>query len=431
QKLQIAFIQSDMLMWEYDIQKRTIKLTERMKKKYPWMQDEEDAEIFLRALGLLDDGTQAQFQVVQKRLEKGESPVETITKVHKETGISKWSKIRYTTMFNKNGVPRVAIGVCKDVTEEVQAREKYEKEVGFRRSVISDALAFLEFDLLTGECLSCFPPELQIVKKTVEVASRIVIDEIVETHDRPLFEFIFDREQLLKEIHAGRSETYLECRMKSKTGQYSGFRWVSVTFNYIVDTGPDSVHMFICIRDINERKTAEMNMRRQARRDPLTGLKNRVSFKEHVEEDLRVAGYQKMISAFLIVDVDNFKTINDTYGHMLGDETLCTLSKTLRSIFRAEDIIARLGGDEVVIFIKNIQNANFALERGKKICAAMENQRIGIEEVKITCSVGVAMAPEDGNTINELYHHADIALYEAKNKGKNQACLYNAQTMGI
>ncbi|MEG1073553.1 MAG: EAL domain-containing protein [Ruthenibacterium sp.] len=431
QKLQIAFIQSDMLMWEYDIQKRTIKLTERMKKKYPWMQDEEDSEVFLRALGLLDDGTQAQFHVVQKRLEKGESPVETITKVHKETGISKWSKIRYTTMFNKSGVPRVAIGVCKDVTEEVQAREKYEKEVGFRRSVISDALAFLEFDLLTGECLSCFPPELQIVKKTVEVASRIVIEEIVETRDRPLFEFIFDREQLLKEIHAGRSETYLECRMKSKTGQYSGFRWVSVTFNYIVDTGPDSVHMFICIRDINERKTAEMNMRRQARRDPLTGLKNRVSFKEHVEEDLRVAGYQKMISAFLIVDVDNFKTINDTYGHMLGDETLCTLSKTLRSIFRAEDIIARLGGDEVVIFIKNIQNANFALERGKKICAAMENQRIGIEEVKITCSVGVAMAPEDGNTINELYHHADIALYEAKNKGKNQACLYNAQTMGI
>ncbi|MEG0910054.1 MAG: EAL domain-containing protein [Ruthenibacterium sp.] len=426
QKLQIAFVQSDMLMWEYDIQKHTIKLTERMKKKYIWMREEEDAEIFLRALGLLSDDTQAAFRAVQKRLEKGESPVEMVTKIRKDNGISKWNQVRYTTMFDKNGVPRVAIGVCKDVTEEIQAREKY----GFRKSVISDALAFVEFDLLTGECLSCFPPELHVIGKMVNDATAQILEETVAEADRPLFAFISNRTQLLKEIHAGRSETYLECRMKSKTGQYQGFRWVSVTFNYIADTESENVHMFICIRDIDERKTAELNIRRQARRDPLTGLKNRVSFQEHAEEALRVTMYQKLISAFLIVDVDNFKSINDTYGHMLGDEALRTLGKTLRATFRAEDIIARLGGDEIVIFLKNIQSAELAVARGRKVCDAMEQQRIGTEKVRITCSAGVAMAPVDGGTIKELYHHADIALYEAKHKGKNQVCLYDAAKMG-
>ncbi|MEG2671983.1 MAG: GGDEF domain-containing protein [Ruthenibacterium sp.] len=140
--------------------------------------------------------------------------------------------------------------------------------------------------------------------------------------------------------------------------------------------------------------------------------------------------YQKLISAFLIVDVDNFKSINDTYGHMLGDEALRTLGKTLRATFRAEDIIARLGGDEIVIFLKNIQSAELAVARGRKVCDAMEQQRIGTEKVRITCSAGVAMAPVDGGTIKELYHHADIALYEAKHKGKNQVCLYDAAKMG-
>ena len=433
QKLQIAFVQSDMLMWEYDIQKHTIKLTERMKKKYVWMQEDEDAEIFLRALGLLSDETQAQFRVLQKRLENGESPVEIVTKIRKESGISKWNKVRYTTMFDKTGVPRVAIGVCKDVTEEVQAREKYEKEVGFRKSVINDAIAFVEFDLLTGECLSCFPPELHVVGKSVSAFDRGTLDEVVAEEDRPLFEFILNRTQLLKEIHAGRSETYLECRMLSKTGQYKGFRWVSVTFNYIVDTESDSdnVHMFICIRDIDARKTAEINIRKQARRDPLTGLRNRVAFKEHVEEALRVTVGQKIISAFLIVDIDNFKSINDTYGHVLGDEALCALGRNLRALFRVGDVIARFGGDEIVVFLKNIQSAQRALERGGEICTAMEHQEVGTEKIKITCSVGVAMAPENGITIKELYHHADIALYEAKRKGKNQVCLYDCETMGI
>ena len=126
-----------------------------------------------------------------------------------------------------------------------------------------------------------------------------------------------------------------------------------------------------------------------------------------------------------VLDVDNFKKINDTLGHAFGDEVLRNLGMRLRSMFRVTDIIGRIGGDEFIIFLKDIKD-NAVIEReGKKIEQFFHNFEVG-EYVKysVTASVGGAVFPRDADNFEDLYKAADKAVYISKKQGKNQLSYY-------
>ena len=165
----------------------------------------------------------------------------------------------------------------------------------------------------------------------------------------------------------------------------------------------------------------------RAERDVLTGLYNRGAVRQYVNRLLSDNPSQKTgISALLMIDLDNFKNINDTYGHLFGDEVLTRSASQIRKLFRSNDIIGRIGGDEFTVFIDSIPDIELIKTRCSQLIEALHTSFFEDEsKISISASVGVALVPEHGNTLNELYRKADLALYQAKKLGKNQYCIYN------
>ena len=157
--------------------------------------------------------------------------------------------------------------------------------------------------------------------------------------------------------------------------------------------------------------------------DLLTDLNNKMATERKIREYM--AKYPDKQGVLFVLDVDNFKKINDTMGHAFGDEVLRSLSVRLQSMFRASDIVGRTGGDEFMVFLKDIRDLDTIQREGRKIEQFFHQFEVG-EYVKysVTASVGAAVFPGDGKTFEDLYKAADNALYVSKRHGKNQLSFY-------
>ena len=163
--------------------------------------------------------------------------------------------------------------------------------------------------------------------------------------------------------------------------------------------------------------------------DLLTKVLNKQGFISKAEQylhQLKDLNHTKVDSstAILFIDLDNFKPVNDTYGHQVGDKVLQGVARILRELAQPEDIIGRFGGDEFVLLIKQVRNLKSLTELTQKIVEAMGTLDYeGKDDVVISCSLGAALAPQDGTDLSKLIYVADQRLYEAKHRGKNMAVL--------
>jgi diguanylate cyclase (GGDEF)-like protein len=170
-------------------------------------------------------------------------------------------------------------------------------------------------------------------------------------------------------------------------------------------------------------KEKEKQLENKADTDLLTGLNNKLATERKIKEYM--AHNPNTQSMLFILDIDNFKKINDTMGHAFGDEVLRSLGQQIGVIFRTSDIIGRVGGDEFMIFLKGITDDSVVRKEARKVEAFFKNFQAG-EYVKYaaTASIGVAIYPQEGNDFETLYKAADQGLYKAKKRGKNQLAFY-------
>lgn len=172
---------------------------------------------------------------------------------------------------------------------------------------------------------------------------------------------------------------------------------------------------------ITERKQAEETIRNLAYYDTLTGLPNRALFSDRIDMALAHARRDKQRLAVMILDLDNFKDVNDTLGHSVGDQLLRSVGSRLRNLLRASDTVARIGGDEFMVLLLNIAWAEAATEVARKIMKAFEKPFIlDSHEVYVTSSIGIAAYPKHGEGAETLVKNADAAMYRAKEQGRNQ-----------
>ena len=174
---------------------------------------------------------------------------------------------------------------------------------------------------------------------------------------------------------------------------------------------------------VHENYRRNQELMKYAQTDALTGLYNKETTKLRTDEILSTD--KDMIHAFLILDMDCFKQINDGYGHAVGDIVLQKFGQLLRDIFREDDIVGRIGGDEFVVVMKNIKMKEMAIAKAEELLT--KTQQYEIKELNgsaISISIGIAMAPEDGDCYMDLYKRADQALYQAKRSGKARVCGY-------
>lgn len=178
-------------------------------------------------------------------------------------------------------------------------------------------------------------------------------------------------------------------------------------------------------RDITERKKFEMELRRQATHDALTGLPNRVLLQDHLERELARTERDHSLVAVLFLDVDNFKRINDSLGHAAGDALLCSVAQRLRSCLRPSDLVARYGGDEFTIVIGEISSIEDVAGIAHKLREAFAVPfSIPGQDVYVAFSTGISVYPNDGSSTEVLLKNADAAMYRAKGIGRNQYQFY-------
>ena len=182
------------------------------------------------------------------------------------------------------------------------------------------------------------------------------------------------------------------------------------------------------LRDITQRKQAEQSLHQLAHYDALTGLPNRALFNATLERTVAQATTHGWSVAVLFIDLDNFKSVNDTLGHAIGDELLTQFGNRLVKCVRTRDVIGRLGGDEfALILVMNECRSGAELVASKVRAALSAPFRLMGHDVMVTASIGITIHPEDTRDTTTLLRYADMAMYRAKHSGRDAACFFNAQ----
>jgi len=195
--------------------------------------------------------------------------------------------------------------------------------------------------------------------------------------------------------------------------------WLSTT----AVTAPEGdVTEYVSIfRDITERKEREDHFRRQATYDPLTQLPNRTLFFDRLEQAILAAGRKEDVASLLFVDLDRFKSVNDTLGHAMGDKLLKQVAERLQECVRDCDTVARIGGDEFAIVLEDDSDGSAAIRVATKTITALNRSfDLGGACASIGCSIGISMFPEDGEGGDDLLSKADEAMYQAKSLGRGR-----------
>ena len=227
----------------------------------------------------------------------------------------------------------------------------------------------------------------------------------------------YSREHLIQEYKNGKSQLSLQCLASDNTGKNTF--WLEINSRVFLNPATDTLRCIIYCRNIDEAKRHEIGLLEKAQQDSLTMLFNKRTVETLIDE-LFVSSPKNAKHALIMLDLDNFKKVNDSLGHVFGDKVLVEFSQEMRKAFREDDIIGRIGGDEFVILVKNYGSIDTLQTRVKQLCARLvKSYDSYLEKYSVSASIGVALFPDDATNYKELQKKADNALYFSKGHGKN------------
>lgn len=275
-------------------------------------------------------------------------------------------------------------------------------------------------------CRRAFPfLKTEIYDEMVKSVSK----KAIYKEDRERFFQTFARQNILETFQKKRSsEITLEYRRVMPDGK---ILWESSTVILLnsVQNGPRKIIGYI--KNIDARKKQDLEILKMSQKDGLTCLSNKKYTQSLIETYLAGEGVEGT-HAVIMLDIDNFKGINDTFGHVQGDTALIEVARVLQDLFRTTDVVGRVGGDEFLLLLKDLNSSRTLQEKLENIRCALKNIRLENPTLRISGSIGAAIYPENGICYQELYQKADIALYYAKEHGKDQFCIYeNPHAAGV
>ncbi|EMP55255.1 EAL and GGDEF domain-containing protein [Marinobacter santoriniensis NKSG1] len=217
----------------------------------------------------------------------------------------------------------------------------------------------------------------------------------------------------------------LSLTMKSYRKDGTPF-WNQVSLAPVTDDHREVTHYTAITRDISERKEQEGRLAYQATHDALTGLGNRALFEDRLEHDFSLAKRYGKLLAVLFIDLDEFKPINDTLGHKIGDQLLISVAVRLKRILRPTDTLVRFGGDEFVLVLPNLGHAREAEEVAERILGELSKPHVvGRHELHVSASIGISLLADGMEYSERLLQQADMAMYKAKQQGRDTYEVYS------
>lgn len=315
----------------------------------------------------------------------------------------------------ENGKARWLRGITFDITYQMQIElEKGEIEERFRQMFMSASIGFALADFQTSNAIEYNKAYCDIVGRTESEILNLGWRSLVHPDD------LKKEELLLKKFRAGEIDRYSIDKRYFKSDGSTIWAHAEICNIDLLETSKTRQYL-VMIQDITERKSHEKKIWHQAHYDFLTGLPNRSLLQDRVVQLIKKGTRSGKAFAFLLIDLDGFKDINDTLGHDKGDELLIEVAGRIEQTLRDSDTVARLGGDEFVVLISDFDNRYSIDKLAENITSAISNPyQLDLKTVHITASLGITMFPEDGEGMVSLLKNADQAMYAAKKLGRNQ-----------
>jgi diguanylate cyclase (GGDEF)-like protein/PAS domain S-box-containing protein len=304
------------------------------------------------------------------------------------------------------------VAVFQNITERKLAETSLRQQKQFSDDIINSLPGIFCMLDQQGRFVRVSDHFMKVSGYSQEELDRMIALDLFDGEDKKLIA------QWMHEVFE-KGDSWAEAEFIIKSGRKMPYHFTGHRTNI------DSLFYLVCIgTDITERRALEQELKHQATVDSLTGLSNRRHFLELAEQELaRARRYDKLLSV-LMLDLDEFKAINDTHGHQTGDNVLHKVGEVCRKTLREVDIVGRIGGEEFAILLPEI-DAKHAMEVAERLRQAITHAVIPLEqggELNFTASIGITTLTATETTFDKLLNLADKALYEAKHTGRNRVC---------
>lgn len=419
EQYRLATQHSSCLVSIYDITSRTISPTPEFSRNFPFPYAQSLSPEFLIENDIVHKESVDDFLEFFRSMEAEKPEGKCIVRL-KTGGKFCWFSTRYSLVFTDKKAPIRSIISYQDITDEYEKELAYQRWMEYMNEQKRNCIGYYEYNIkfdlfeeIIGELQAKLP---DYASNTFSEIMGFVAEQFIYDEDKEMYLKFFNKDQLLHHYYKGNRSLHMEHRRIRSDGSIF---WALGTVQIVCDPYTDSIKAFILIKDIDDTKREAISLQELSELDSLTGLLNRATAIRSIHHTFKNCPTHHIL---IMLDIDRFKQLNDSYGHQFGDKALHRAASRLKSALRREDIFGRLGGDEFIILLKDVSYSIDLYTKLENLCNLITS---ALEpEIHISGSLGTAAYPEDGTSFEELYEKADIALYHAKKHGRNQYVVF-------
>ena len=430
-RIDLALVGSKTAILDLDIKTNTLYISPQWKEMLGYEHDELESKVSTWKRLMHKDDRRDVFSSLNKHLLWQLKYFESTHRFWHKAGHFVWVIGKAQILYDDNNKPTRIVGTYTDISKEKDSKEQIKEQHKYLQSIIdgvNDQIMVIKEDYSVDLMNSKLR---KIIKnKNSKDASKLMCYQIAYNRSEPCDSD--DRPCPLRDVMQTKKHSIVvHDRIDSKGNK----KYVEISASPLFDSNNNCIGIIESARDItdhldtrNELEEQKTILHYQAHHDALTGLPNRILFNDRLEQGIQRAKKDNKGLALFFLDLDHFKSINDSLGHNVGDEVLQSVTHRLTKILRDEDTLARLGGDEFTIIMGNINNTQEATLLAERIIGALVDPiTVNVNRLYVSFSIGISLYPEDGDNTHNLLKYADAAMYKAKDSGRNDFQFYSSE----